>query len=107
VLKIINLNGSSLQIRSKQRATSASTQKCGTSFFELSAFQPSTISKLATCECMSHISAQLTMIILQLSHGLALISSCADRREAISEKSTFKLKIQLFVFVKNLFTPGF
>jgi hypothetical protein len=42
------------------------------------------------------------MIILQLSHGLALISSYVDRREAISEKSTFKLKIQLFVSVKNL-----
>jgi hypothetical protein len=26
------------------------------------------------------------MIIVHLSHGLALISSCADRREAISEK---------------------
>jgi hypothetical protein len=26
------------------------------------------------------------MIIVQLSHGLALISSCADQREAISEK---------------------
>jgi hypothetical protein len=32
MLKILNLNDSSLQIRSKQRATSASTQKCGTSF---------------------------------------------------------------------------
>jgi hypothetical protein len=42
VFKILNLNGSSLQIRSKQRTTSASTQKCGMSF-ELSKFQPSTI----------------------------------------------------------------
>jgi hypothetical protein len=42
VLKILNLNGRSLQIRSKHRATCASTQKCGTSF-ELSEFQPSTI----------------------------------------------------------------
>jgi hypothetical protein len=33
---------------------------------------------------------------------LALISSCVDRREAISEKRTLKLKIQLFVLVKNL-----
>jgi hypothetical protein len=42
------------------------------------------------------------MIILQVSHGLALISSCADRREAISEeKNTFKLKIQFLVFMKN------
>jgi hypothetical protein len=35
---------------------------------------------------MSHKSTELTMIIIQLSHGLVLISSCADRREAISEK---------------------
>jgi hypothetical protein len=42
MLKIFNLNGSSLQLRSKQRATSASTQKCGTRF-ELSEFQQSTI----------------------------------------------------------------
>jgi hypothetical protein len=39
---------------------------------------------------------------LQLSHGLALRSSCTDRREPISEKRTFKLKIQLLVFMKNL-----
>jgi hypothetical protein len=37
------------------------------------------------------------MIMLQLSYGLVLISSCVDRREAISEKSTFKLKIQFLV----------
>jgi hypothetical protein len=42
VLKIFNLNGSSLQIRSKHRATSAGTQKCGTSF-ELSEFQLGTV----------------------------------------------------------------
>jgi hypothetical protein len=42
VLKIFNLNSSSLQIRSKQRTTSAGTQKCGMSF-ELSEFQSGTI----------------------------------------------------------------
>jgi hypothetical protein len=42
------------------------------------------------------------MIILQLSHSLALISSCIDPREAILEKITFKLKIQLFVLTENL-----
>jgi hypothetical protein len=42
VLKIFNLNGSSLQIKSKQRATSAGIQKCETSF-ELSEFQSGTI----------------------------------------------------------------
>jgi hypothetical protein len=51
---------------------------------------------------MSHNYAQLTTIILQLSHGLALISSCTDRREAISEKSTFKFKIQLLILMKKL-----
>jgi hypothetical protein len=42
VLKIFNLNDSSLSIRSKHRSTSASTQKYGTSF-ELSEFQPDTV----------------------------------------------------------------
>jgi hypothetical protein len=42
------------------------------------------------------------MIILHLSHGLTLISLCTGRRETISEKGTFKLKIQLLVFMKNL-----
>jgi hypothetical protein len=42
VLKIINLNGRNLQIRSKHWTTSASTQKCGTRF-ELSEFQLGTI----------------------------------------------------------------
>jgi hypothetical protein len=51
VLKIFNLNGSSLQIGSKHRTTSAGTQKCGTSF-ELSGFQTSTIKK--TCSMRMH-----------------------------------------------------
>jgi hypothetical protein len=38
VFKILNLNDSNLQIRSKQRTTSAGTQKCGMSF-ELFEFQ--------------------------------------------------------------------
>jgi hypothetical protein len=42
VLKIFNLNGSSLQIRSKQRTTSAGTEKCEMGF-ELSEFQSGTI----------------------------------------------------------------
>jgi hypothetical protein len=41
------------------------------------------------------------MIILQLSHGLTLISLFTDQREAISE-NTFNLKIQLLVLIKNL-----
>jgi hypothetical protein len=42
VLKIFNLNGSSLQIRSKQQTGGASTKQCGTSF-ELFESQPDTI----------------------------------------------------------------
>jgi hypothetical protein len=42
VLKILNLNGRSLQIRSKHRTSSTSTQECGTSL-ELPEFQPGTI----------------------------------------------------------------
>jgi hypothetical protein len=42
VLKIFNLNGSNLQVRSKQRAGGASTKQCGTSL-DLSEFQPGTI----------------------------------------------------------------
>jgi hypothetical protein len=46
MFKIFNLNGSSLQIRSKHRITNTSTEQRGTSF-ELSEFQPSTIKQ--TC----------------------------------------------------------
>jgi hypothetical protein len=33
---------------------------------------------------------------------LALISSCKDQREAISEKGTFMFKIKLLVLMKNI-----
>jgi hypothetical protein len=33
---------------------------------------------------------------------LALIASCTDRREIISEKKTFKFKIKLLVLTKSL-----
>jgi hypothetical protein len=42
----------------------------------------------------------LTMIIVQLSHGLALISSCTDWREAILEKELLSSKFNFF-FTKN------
>jgi hypothetical protein len=42
VLKIFNLNGRSLQIRSKQMTSGACTKQCGTSF-ELPEFRPITI----------------------------------------------------------------
>jgi hypothetical protein len=47
VLKIFNLNGRSLQIRSKHGTSSASTQKCGTSL-ELSDFQPGTVKQTSS-----------------------------------------------------------
>jgi hypothetical protein len=40
------------------------------------------------------------MIIVHLSYGLTLISSCTNWREAISEKRTLKLKIPPFVLTK-------
>jgi hypothetical protein len=46
VIKIFNLNGSNLQIRSKQRVTRVSTKQCGMSF-KLSELQPCTIKQ--TC----------------------------------------------------------
>jgi hypothetical protein len=42
------------------------------------------------------------MIIVQFSYGLALISSCTDRRETISEKRALKFKIKFLIFTKNL-----
>jgi hypothetical protein len=42
------------------------------------------------------------MIIVQLSHALALISSCTDRREAISEEALSKFKIGFLFSRKNL-----
>jgi hypothetical protein len=59
-------------------------------------------SRLATCECMSHRSTQLTMIILQLSHGLALISSCVDQREAISGKKLSNSRFNFLFSRKTL-----
>jgi hypothetical protein len=101
VLKIFNLNGRSLQIRSKHRATSAGTQKCGTSF-ELSEFQLGTIKqpnnmrvnepqiRIVNHDHRTYITWLGTHIIV---HG--------SKRSNL-RKRTLKLKIQLFVLVKNL-----
>jgi hypothetical protein len=42
------------------------------------------------------------MIILQLSHSLALISSCADRREAISKKALSSSRFSFLFSRKTL-----
>jgi hypothetical protein len=42
------------------------------------------------------------MIILQLSHSLALISSCADRREAILEKALSSSRFNFLFSQKTL-----
>jgi hypothetical protein len=42
------------------------------------------------------------MIIVQLSHNFALISSCVDRRKAISEKALSSSRFSFFVLIKNL-----
>jgi hypothetical protein len=36
------------------------------------------------------------MIIVQLSHGLALISSCVDQREAFSEEALSSSRFSFF-----------
>jgi hypothetical protein len=101
MLKIFNLNGSSLQIRSKHRATSASTQKCGTSF-ELFEFQSGTIkqaSNIRVNEPQIHIvnhnhSTSVTWL------GTHIIMRGLKRSNL--KKRTLRLKIQLFVLTKNL-----
>jgi hypothetical protein len=42
------------------------------------------------------------MIIVQLSHGLALISSCADQRQAISEKALSSSRFNFLFSRKTL-----
>jgi hypothetical protein len=42
------------------------------------------------------------MIIVQLSHGLALISSCADQREAISEEALLSSRFSFLFSQKSL-----
>jgi hypothetical protein len=101
VLKIFNLNGSNLQIGSKQRATSASTKQCGTSF-EISEFQPSTIKQ--TYNMRIH---EPQIWIINHDHiavitwsGTHIIMRGSKRSNF--RKDTFKLKIQFLVFTENL-----
>jgi hypothetical protein len=101
VLKIFNLTSSSLQIRFKQWATSASTQKCGTSF-ELSEFQPSTIKQTSN---MIVYEPQIRIVNHDHSTTITWLGThiivCGSKRSNL-RKGTLKLKIQLFVLTKNL-----
>jgi hypothetical protein len=101
VLKIFNVNGSSFQIRSKQRTSGARTKQCGMSF-ELSEFQSDTIKQA------SHMRMHKPQIRI-VNHdpftvitwfGTHIIVHGSKSSDFI--RSTFKLKIQLFVFMKNL-----
>jgi hypothetical protein len=100
VLKIFNLNGSSLQIRSKHQATSAGTQKCGTSF-ELSEFQPGTVKQHSNMQVNEPqiyiVNHDHSISIIWL--GTHIIVRGSKRSNLI--KRTLKLKIQLFILVKN------
>jgi hypothetical protein len=101
MLKICNLNGSSLQIRSKQWTTSASTQKCGMSF-ELYEFQPSIIKQTSNMRVY-----ELQIRIINHDHitvitwlGTHIIVRGLKRSNL--RKRTPKLKIQLFVLMEDL-----
>jgi hypothetical protein len=101
VLKIFNLNGSGLQIRSKQRTTSASTQKCGTSF-ELSEFQPGTVKQTSI---MRVNESQICIVNHDRSTSVTCLGTHiivrGSKRNNL-KKRTLKLKIQLFVLMKTL-----
>jgi hypothetical protein len=101
VLKIFNLNDSSLQIKSKQWTSGASTKQCGTSF-EISEFQPGTI-KQASITGMHKPQIR----IINYDH-IALITwfgthiIVRESKRGNFRGSTFQLKIQLFILMKNL-----
>jgi hypothetical protein len=101
VLKIINLNCRSLQIRSKQRTTSKSTKQQEMSF-ELSEFQFGTL-KL-TCNLRVH---EPQIRIVNHDHiavitwiGTHIIMQGSKRSNF--KKGILKLKIQLLVLTKHL-----
>jgi hypothetical protein len=101
MIKILNLNGHSLQIRSKHRTTSASTQKCGMSF-ELSEFQLSTIKKTSN---MRLNEPQICIVDYDHSTSITWLGThiiVHGSKRSNLRKRTLKLKIQLFVLTKNL-----
>jgi hypothetical protein len=101
VLKIFNLNGSNLQIISKQRTSGVSTKQCGTSF-ELSEFQPGTIKQA------SNMRMHKPQICIVNHDHIALITWFGTHiimhrsKRSNFRRSTFQLKIQLFILTKNL-----
>jgi hypothetical protein len=101
VFNIFNLNGNSLQIRSKQRATSASTQNQGMSF-KLPEFQSDTIKQA------SNMRMHKPQICIVNHNHFAVITWFGTHiivhgsKSSNFKRSTFKLKIQLFIFTKNL-----
>jgi hypothetical protein len=101
VLKIFNLNGNNLQIKSKQRTSGASTKQCGMRF-ELSKFPSGTIKQA------SHMKMHKPHIHIVNRDPFAVITWFGThiimRRSKSSDfrRSTFELKIQPFVFTKNL-----
>jgi hypothetical protein len=100
VLKIFNLNGSSLQIRSKQRTSGASTKQCGTSF-ELPEFQFGIIKQASNMRMhkpLIHIVNHDHFLIITW-FGTHII--VRGSKSSNFGRSTFKLKIQLFVFTKK------
>jgi hypothetical protein len=101
VLKILNLNGSSLQIKSKRQTTSTGTQKCGTSL-ELSEFQPSTIKQTSNMRVYDSririVNHDHSTTITWLGTHIIMHGS----KRSNFKKRTLKLKIQLFVLMKNL-----
>jgi hypothetical protein len=101
MLKIFNLNGRSLQIRSKQRTSGASTKQRETSF-ELSEFQPGTIKQTSN---MRVYEPQIRIvnhdhIVVITWFGTHIIVHRLKRSNF--RRSTFKLKIQLLILTKNL-----
>jgi hypothetical protein len=101
VLKILNLNGHSLQIRSKQRATSASTQKCGMSF-EFAEFQPGTVKQPTN---MRVNESQIYIVNHDHSTSITWLGThiiVRGSKRSNLRKRTLKLKIQFLVLTKNL-----
>jgi hypothetical protein len=100
MLKIFNLNGSSLQIRSKQRISGASTKQCGMSF-ELSEFQSGTIKQA------SNMGMRKSQIRIVNHDHIALITWLGTHiivhrsKRSNIRKRTLKLKIQLLVLMKD------
>jgi hypothetical protein len=101
VLKILNLNVSSLQIRSKHRTNSTSTQKCGTSL-ELSEFQPGTVKQTSN---MRANESQIRIVNHDHSASIIWLGThiiVHGSKKSNPRKRILKLKIQPFVLIKNL-----